>query len=81
MATVSISVPDELKIKMQELDEINWSSVVRKAIESRIKDIQEMKKIISKSKLTEKDAKEIGDIINVASSKRFLEMSKNANSN
>lgn len=36
MATVSLRVPDELKSKMDEYDEVNWSAVLRREIESEL---------------------------------------------
>jgi len=36
MATVSLRVPDELKKKMDEHGEINWSAVIRANIEEEI---------------------------------------------
>jgi len=36
MATVSLRVSDELKKKMDEHDEINWSAVIRANIEEEI---------------------------------------------
>jgi hypothetical protein len=36
MATVSLRVPDELKAKMDEHGEINWSAVLRAYIEEEI---------------------------------------------
>jgi Arc/MetJ-type ribon-helix-helix transcriptional regulator len=36
MATVSLRVPDELKQKMDEHDEINWSAVIRAHLEEEI---------------------------------------------
>jgi len=36
MATVSLRVPDELKKKMDQHDEINWSAVLRANIEDEI---------------------------------------------
>lgn len=36
MATVSLRVPDDLKRKMDEYDEINWSAVIRANIEEEI---------------------------------------------
>lgn len=36
MATVSLRVPDELKEKMDEYDEINWSAVIRANIEEEV---------------------------------------------
>ena len=36
MATVSLRVPDEIKNKMDEHSEINWSAVIRANIEDEI---------------------------------------------
>lgn len=36
MATVSLRVPDELKKKMDQHDEINWSAIIRANIEEEI---------------------------------------------
>jgi hypothetical protein len=36
MATVSLRVPDELKEKMDEHDEINWSAVIRSNLETEV---------------------------------------------
>lgn len=36
MGLVTIRVPDELKRKMEALSDLNWSEVVRQAIEARI---------------------------------------------
>ncbi|MFH1053965.1 MAG: hypothetical protein V1740_06120 [Candidatus Woesearchaeota archaeon] len=76
MAILSVSVSNELKQEMEKLDDINWSAVARKAFEERVKQILIVEKIISKSKLTEKDAKLIADKIDKAVSKRFLQMKK-----
>lgn len=74
MGVVSVSVPEKLKRKMAKMEEINWSAVARKAFEEKVKQIEFMKKIANKSKLTEKDVKEISDKINKNISKKFLEM-------
>lgn len=36
MATVSLRVPDDLKEKMDEHDQINWSAVIRANLEEEI---------------------------------------------
>lgn len=36
MATVSVRVPDEIKERMEEHDEINWSAIIRENIEEEI---------------------------------------------
>ncbi len=74
MATLSVSVSDDMKEKMEHLDEINWSAVARKAFEEKIKQVEFMHSMGNKSKLSKKDAKEISDKINRNVSKRFMEM-------
>ncbi|TMI09680.1 hypothetical protein E6H34_00725 [Candidatus Bathyarchaeota archaeon] len=36
MAIVNVRIPDDLKTRMSNLPELNWSEIVREAIESRI---------------------------------------------
>ncbi|MBU0460015.1 MAG: hypothetical protein KKH52_00430 [Nanoarchaeota archaeon] len=74
MATLSVSVSDELRQKMNILDEVNWSAVARKAFEEKVKQIEILKKITSKSQLTEKDAKEISKKINESMGQKFRGM-------
>ena len=74
MSTISVSVPASIKEKMALLDEVNWSAVARKAFEEKIREIEFLKEIADKSKLTEKDAKKIGDKINKSMSRRFEKM-------
>ena len=71
MGTVSVSIPDDLKTKMLKLDEVNWSAVARKAFEGKLKEIEFLKKIASKSKLTESDAEVIAEKINNSMAKKF----------
>lgn len=74
MGTLSVSVPDELKLRMDHLDEINWSAVARRAFEEKVKQIEFLQKISKKSKLTQKDADEIGTKINKEMAKKFRRM-------
>ncbi len=76
MATVSVAVSDELKKKMSEWDDTNWSAVARKAFEKRVKDIEFLRYLANKSKLTEADAKELSEKINRGMAKRFREMAE-----
>lgn len=72
MPTVSVSVPKEMKKRMENMPQINWSAIAREAFNRRLT-VEEFYRITEKSKLTEKDAKEIADRIDRAASKRFLE--------
>lgn len=40
MATVSFRVPEEIKAKMDEYEEINWSAVLRRHIEAEISELE-----------------------------------------
>ena len=50
MATFTVSIPQELKEKMDEHPEINWAQYLKKRFELRVKELQkfeELKKILS----------------------------------
>ncbi|MEK6792993.1 MAG: hypothetical protein AABX96_04735 [Nanoarchaeota archaeon] len=69
MSTITLSVPEDLKDKMNQLDTINWSAVARHAFIEQLKELERnnllkrFKKIVSKSKLTEADADELSEKI------------------
>ena len=67
MANVSLTVPKELKAKMEKFPWINWSEVSREEAIEREKlheDFEEFNRIVSKSKLTEKDAMKLAREVN-----------------
>jgi hypothetical protein len=76
MGTLSVSIPDDLRARMIQMEEVNWSAVARKAFEEKVKQIDFLTKIASKSKLTEEDAEAIGAKINKSMAQRFKEMKK-----
>ncbi len=55
MPNVTLSISEELHLKMKTHSEIRWSEVVRKTISDKIETLDLMDKLTSKSKLTEKD--------------------------
>ncbi len=71
MVNITLSVPEELHKKMKMFSDIRWSEVARRSIEERISDLETMNKIAAKSKLTKKDAEEIGKKIKRAAALRF----------
>ncbi len=72
MPTITLSVTEDLKRDMDESREINWSEVARTAIKSKVEQLRILKSITSKSKLTEKDALELGRKINKSLHKRYV---------
>lgn len=74
MANITLSVSEELKKRMEQFPEINWSEVARQAIREKAAQLAVLKAIASKSKLTEKDALELGRKINEGLAKRYREL-------
>lgn len=72
MTNITLAIPDRLHKKMRNFREVRWSEVARQAIEQKIEDLEVMTKITSKSKLTEKDARELSKRINRSATKKFL---------
>ncbi len=63
MASLTLSVPENLKHKMESFKYINWSAVARAAIISKLQLLEKMDKLLSKSALTEEDTIRIGRTI------------------
>jgi hypothetical protein len=40
MATITLSIPDEIRKKMKQFDQVNWSFIARKAVISEINEIE-----------------------------------------
>ena len=70
MVTVTVSVPFELKNKMEEFSDVNWSEVARRAFSEKVRDLSFLKEFTRDSTLTEKDAIEIGRKVNAGLAKR-----------
>ena len=75
---VTISIPKTTVQKMKKFRQIRWSVVAGMAIEDEVKrlegeiELRKLDQILSRSKLTEKDAERIGHKIKHEMSKRFL---------
>lgn len=59
MPTVTVSVDEELKAKMEDHPEINWSEVARSAFKEKLDDLELMERLSSESDLTEDDIEEL----------------------
>ena len=73
MVSITLSVPEELKRKMEEFPEMNWSEVARQAISRKMQQLEFMKHFASGSELTEDDAIRLGKKVSKAVAKRFRE--------
>lgn len=73
MTSLTLSIPKELRRLMDKHPEINWSEVARQSIIQKLNLLEKMDRLLSKSKLTEKDAVGIGARVNKGIAKRMAE--------
>ena len=73
MVNMTLALPDNLHSKMKHFSDIKWTEVARKAIESKIRDLEALEKIVSKSKLTHKDVEEFSKKVKTSAAKRFMD--------
>jgi len=71
MTTMTLAVPEELKHKMENFPEMNWSEVARQSFIQKIEDMEFLMKFKAKSKLTEEDALRLGSQVSRSISNRL----------
>ncbi len=71
MGNVTLMLPEELQEKMKQHSEIRWSEVIRKTIQKKIEDLELLDELTAKSKLTEKDVKEISKKIDASVARKL----------
>jgi hypothetical protein len=55
MATITLSIPEDVRKKMKRFDQVNWSSIARKAVIAQIAEIERKEKLRALLKKEEKD--------------------------
>ena len=60
MASLTLSIPDEIKKKMSDFKYINWSEVARTAILEKIEMLEKMNRLLANSELSERETVEHG---------------------
>lgn len=71
MTNITLSIPSELKKRMQKFSEVKWSEVARQSIKQRVEDLEIMNELTSKSKLTKKDIEKISKKIKRRAAKKL----------
>lgn len=74
MPNITLSIPEDLKKEMDELDFINWSAMIREVIKKRILLLKKIKEFTKDSEFTEEDALRLGREVNKAVAKRYKVM-------
>ncbi len=70
MAQVTIDSPNELE-ELKRIPRIQWQSIVQRKLKEEFDEIAEVKRIISKSQMTQEQADALSDEVNWALSKRY----------
>ena len=73
MPTITVNVDDDLRERMENHPEINWSEVTRQAIHEKIEALEVMDELTKRSELTESDVEEIAAKINLRGRERIRE--------
>jgi hypothetical protein len=73
MPNITLAISEEIKQKMAMFPEINWSEVARQAIIEKTKVMGHAQALLSKSKLTEKDAILLGEQAKLKVAKRHAQ--------
>jgi len=70
MAEIVVKVPSELR-EFESISPIKWQLIIGKRIKEEFDEMVRLKKIVAKSKLTEKDVEELSEEVGVALAKRL----------
>jgi hypothetical protein len=71
MVSITLSIPVDLKKKMNRHPEIRWSEVVRAILQEQVDDLEEAEKLAAKSRLTEADVREFSRLVDGGVAKRW----------
>ena len=74
MPTITLSLPEEVRLSLKLFSWINWSEIAREIFlkeQIRLEAYEEFKRVVSKSKFTEKDAKDLSDKVKLSMHNRL----------
>ena len=73
MVNVTIAVPDNLKAKMDQRPEMNWSELARRAWKKQLENLEWMDELTAKPDISDEEILKISRKINKAAARRFDE--------
>jgi len=63
MKNITLTIPEELREELKKHEEVNWSAVIRKALQEHLHKIRIADSIANKSKFTHKDVNELSKLV------------------
>jgi len=76
MTELKLQIPEELKEEMEQFPGVEWQIAVRKLLKAELGRLLELKAIVAKSKLTEKDIEELSEKVDESLAWRFRQSLK-----
>jgi len=73
MAELVVKIPEDIGIELGNVSKKDWQLLFSRFLRRELEEIREIESIVSKSKLTEEQAKELADEVSLAIAKRLLE--------
>jgi len=71
MATITLSIPDELKEELNKFPEINWSEVARTSIIQKLAALKFLRALTSESEINYEDAETLGHEVSELLAKHY----------
>jgi GTPase SAR1 family protein len=71
MVEIVVKIPKELEEEFKKIDPLLLELAVQRLIKEKLEEFVEVEKMLSKTKLTEKEALELGRKVNKALAKRY----------
>jgi hypothetical protein len=71
MPSITVTVDDTLKERMERHPEINWSEVTRQAIQEKVEQLELLDELTADSNLTAADAEELAAAIDESARKQL----------
>lgn len=76
MPEIIINVPKELEEEFKNIKSVYWQLAVERRIREQLEEVARIKNIVSRSQLTEDNARELADEVSKSLAKRFLKLKK-----
>lgn len=70
MVELKISIPEELE-ELSSVSKVDWQLAIAKKLKKEFEEISKVKSIVSKSELTQEQADELSNEVNLALVKRY----------
>lgn len=71
MPNITLSLPEDLHRRMKRHSEVRWSEVVRRILAEKIRDLELMERLTTKSLLSDEDVDALNHLLKEAILKRY----------